>query len=125
MTFELVREFRAVRMTGIKTGDPRPVVLKSGQWSLETVRLCWCPCDTCHVGMWVNEGDLKACWTCPTCGKTGNRKGSDEVPVCKGRTLKGNKIVHEAIEMTSEDPIPGRRCRMTPRCPGKHRKVSE
>lgn len=100
-----------------------PVVLKSGKHSIQKVTHHWCPCDECGQGTYVNDNDLKAPWSCPECGKEGSRKDQgDKVPMCKGRTLKGEKIIHEPVPMTSFDPNPGRPCRMTPRCKGKHRK---
>lgn len=116
--------FRAVRMTGISTPEPRPVMLKGGQPSIQTITYHWCRCDVCHVFQLIDQDDLKATWSCSECQRASVRKGSDKIPECKGRTVKGDKVTHEPIAMTTEDPEPGRSCRMTPRCRGTARRIS-
>jgi len=116
---EYVREFEAVRFE-----KGRPVELKRGGYSTEKIRHLWCVCDVCGEGTWVAESSLNATWTCPTCHRKSTRKGTGEAPICKGRTVRGSKQLHEPVEMVSDDPVPGRKCRMTPRCPGRHRPIS-
>jgi len=113
--------YQAVRMTGIRDGNIRPVILKDGEPSIQTVTYHWCRCDVCSEFQLINNDDLKALWSCPECKRSGSRKGTDEAPMCKGRTVKKVKTVHEPMAMTTTDPEPGRPCRMTPRCKGKAR----
>lgn len=35
----------------------------------------------------------------------------------------GTYVLASNLKRTKTDPVPGRSCRMTPKCPGKHRKV--
>jgi hypothetical protein len=51
--------FKAVRFEGIKEGNPRPIMTKSGRPSIETVKHYWAPCSVCGVGTWVRSKDLK------------------------------------------------------------------
>jgi hypothetical protein len=54
MVSVLPRSFEAVRFT-----KGRPVILKSGRPSIQTVKHHWCPCSVCGVGTWVLAKDLK------------------------------------------------------------------
>lgn len=112
-----VLEFRKVRVE-----HDQPKRLKDGSYSIETVRHHWSPCDVCGEGTYIAEDDLKARWDCPECQRTSNRKVAVDQPVCTGRTLNKAKITHEPRKMTTTDPNPGKKCRMTPRCKGKHRR---
>ena len=104
-------------------GEPKR--LRDGSLSTQEVRHHWAPCDTCHQGTYIAEDDLKAHWRCPECGRDGHYKVTKaETPVCTGRTLNRRKIDHPPVEMTTTDPNPGKPCRMTPRCGGKHRKAT-
>ena len=38
---------------------------------------------------------------------------------------RGTWVLNSRIAKSKTDPIPGLKCRMTPRCPGKHRKATE
>ncbi len=99
----VVRTFRRVRMTGLKKGDPKPVILKSGEPSIETCSLWWAICDTCGEGTWTNNFTKGKCLSC-------QRPDSKCAPT-KGRPCCG-ECEHDL----------GLNCRMTPHCKGKHRK---
>lgn len=115
-----VRTFEMVRF---ECG--RPKTLKDGSLSLQTVRHHLAPCDKCGQETYIAEDDLKAHWSCPECGRDGHYKVTkDEAPICTGRTKNKVKITHPPATMTTTDPNPGKPCRMTPRCKGKHRKAT-
>lgn len=114
-----VRTFQAVRFEG-----GRPKTLRDGSFSLVEVRHHLAPCDGCGQETYIAENDLRAHWRCPECGRDGHYKTTKEQPVCTGRTLNKVKITHDPTEMTTTDPNPGKPCRMTPRCKGKHRKAT-
>ena len=99
-----------------------PTLTKKGDHRTKTHTLRFAPCDVCWEPTWLAEADIKVAWKCPSCRRTSSRQLSSEVPVCDGRTVKGERFAHEPVEMTTADPWPGRSCRMTPRCPGRHRR---
>src|SRR5687767_12450776 len=90
----------AVRMTGISTGNPHPVILKSGRPSMVKVVHHWTCCDVCSGFQLIHADDLKAQWKCPECKRTSLRKETPEAPVCKGYTQKGQKFPHPETTMT-------------------------
>lgn len=72
---------------------------KAGKPSIKTHRLHWAICEVCAEGTWTSSLTRGACESCGA--KRCNRKAicCDE---CRHRV--------------------GLRCRMTPHCPGRHRK---
>lgn len=77
--------------------------------STSTLRWFWCVCDTCRVGTWVNAKDLD--WKC-TCKHVFASHPDEDA--CKNKSCSCERFVGDAA--------PGRSCRMSPKCPGKHRK---
>lgn len=102
--------------------DQLPELTEAGVHRTKTRKYTLAPCDVCWEPTWIADSDLKVTWKCPTCRRTSTRKLSSDTPICEGCTKAGQKIVHPPIEMTTADTNPGRPCRMTPRCPGRHRR---
>ncbi len=97
-----------------------PALTKAGDNCTKTHSHVFAPCDVCWEATWVAESELKVTWTCSTCKRSSKRNPSPETPVCVGRTVGGQKVDHPPTAMTISTS--GRACRMTYRCPGRHRR---
>lgn len=70
-----------------------PQLKKDGSHRTKTVHHYWCVCDQCGEGTYVLGSNLKKAYG----------------------MVNGERVV--------TDPVPGRACRMTPKCNGKHRRT--